>query len=65
MQLAPRPGSAPEIARAIAADPKRVMSAFSALDARIGIEAKKGEDFAKTDVTRVESSSAGLTEPRP
>jgi ribonuclease VapC len=123
---------AENIARAIAADPRRLMSAFSALEAGIVIEAKKGEaagreldllmhragidvvvmdrgqvelarsayrsygtgrhpaglnigdccsyalsrftgepllfvgeDFAKTDVTRVESSSAGLTEPRP
>jgi ribonuclease VapC len=35
--------AAPEIARAIAADPRRLMSAFSALEAGIVIEEKKGE----------------------
>jgi len=34
---------APKLARAIAADPRRLLSAFSALETAVVIEAKKGE----------------------
>jgi hypothetical protein len=46
------------IAKAVAEDPRRLMSAFTALDTAIVVEAKKGEaggsEFDNTDVHRVQ-----------
>jgi ribonuclease VapC len=46
------------IAKAVAADPRRLTSAFTALETAIVVEAKKGEaggrEFDKTDVHRVQ-----------
>ena len=38
------------IASALASDARRLMSTFSALEAAIVVESRKGNDFARTDV---------------